>query len=288
MSRKKIIIISFIFILGIHFEAYPLSLTIKTQNIYNFTLNVLRDMDVMIKNFQGKDTSDKFSKIKEKFNSAAEEYFGQNYNSAYEKFKTINTEIFEVLADLSKLYIDRTKKILDSTSKDTFGILIEFGPNSSYIPYFKKPFDPLKGVKPYNENFTEKDYHFFTDREVMKKYLEFGYKNYHLSKRIYEDPDMELLIKKKNRTMKSITYIISRYISVIETCRIAKQYGIEIYKIRKVHDYGDILRKYNISTTQLTPIFDDRIPEEFKVDAIDNRKLLFSIEKERLNKNLKK
>ena len=38
----------------------------------------------------------------------------------------------------------------------------------------------------------------------------------------------------------------------------------------------------------MTPIFDDRIPEKFKVDAIDNIGLIFKIEEERKKKKMDK
>ncbi len=46
-----------------------------------------------------------------------------------------------------------------------------------------------------------------------------------------------------------------------------------------------ILLKYGIDHRVMNayPIFDDRIPEDYKVDAIDNQKLTFQIEKERMN-----
>jgi hypothetical protein len=84
-------------------------------------------------------------------------------------------------------------------------------------------------------------------------------------------------------TSKNLEYIINRYIDVIKFCRRAKQYGIEIYKIRRVNQLGDIIRKYDLNQKQLVPIYDDRIPKDYKVDAIDNMNLLYSIEKQKLN-----
>ena len=59
-------------------------------------------------------------------------------------------------------------------------------------------------------------------------------------------------------------------------------YGLEIHKILNINKLGDILRKYNLTAQRLNPIFDDRIPEDYKLDAIDNKKLIYSLEKKRL------
>jgi len=59
---------------------------------------------------------------------------------------------------------------------------------------------------------------------------------------------------------------------------------IEIHKILKAHEIVAIQNKYGIKGNTLEPIFDDRIPEEYKVDANDNMSLVHSIEKSRLQK----
>ena len=88
----------------------------------------------------------------------------------------------------------------------------------------------------------------------------------------------------KKMTSKNMDFIIQSYINVISLCREAKQYGIEIHKVRKVHETGNILAKYNISGSELTAIYDDRIPKEFKIDAVDNMELVYTIEEERIKK----
>jgi len=55
----------------------------------------------------------------------------------------------------------------------------------------------------------------------------------------------------------------------------------------KVHQLDTIQRKYGLESNKLDPIYDDRIPEEFKVDANDNISLVHSIEKARLEKKVK-
>ena len=83
---------------------------------------------------------------------------------------------------------------------------------------------------------------------------------------------------------------IDSYLNIISYCRQAKQFGIEIHKILKVTQTVTILNKYeiNLTTMQKYPIYDDRIPEDYKVDAIDNYNLVFLIENERLAQLKKK
>ncbi len=286
MGRRKlltlIIFFSFIFTTG---NLYSVSTYEKTRMQYRFILSTLRQLDTMVKNFPGDGMKENFTEIKKKFQFAGEEYFGRNYTSSYEKFKTINMDLGKILEKLSRKYLDRAKAILDSTSKESFDILIEFGRDSAYIPYFRKPFDPLRGVKPYNENFTARDFHLFFHREMISSYIELGYKNYHRANNMFKDQDLDYLKKKKAKTIKILNFIVQRYMDIIQVCRDAKQYGIEIHKLRKIHQFGDILTKYNLTSRTLSSIFDDRIPEEYKVDAIDNEKLLFPVEKEKFKKN---
>ncbi len=281
ISKKTgFIILLLLFSINIHSK----SAYYKTREVYTFTLNIMREIDTVIKNFPGNGNKDDFDKIKIQFQDAGETYFGQDFVSAYEKFKTLNDNLSQLLKKLAKLYLDRSKMILDSASKDSFNILIEYGPNSSYLPYFNKPYDPLRGIKPYTKDFTEKEYHYFFDREIIKSYLEHGYKKYQHSKDLFNDPELEVLKNRKVRTMKIINYFIKRYMDIISSCRQAKQYGIEIHKILRIHMLGDILSKYNITNKMFTPIYDDRIPKDFKVDAVDNIKLLYTVELQRLEK----
>jgi hypothetical protein len=286
MGRIKLItliIISSFFFISIN--AYSVSTYEKTKKQYRFILSTLRKLDTMVQNFPEDGMKDDFAEIKKKFQFAGEEYFGMNYTSSYEKFKTINTDLGQMLEKFSKKYLKRAKAILDSTSKGSFDILIEFGRDSAYIPYFRKPFDPIRGVKPYNENFTVRDYHLFFHREMISSYIELGYKNYHKANKMFLDEELDYLKKKKAKTIKILNFIGKRYMNIIQICRDAKQYGIEIHKLRNIHQFGDILTKYNLTSRTLSSIFDDRIPEEYKVDAIDNEKLLFPVEKAKFKKN---
>ncbi len=263
---------------------HSISASVKADKDYRMTLEVIRKIGTVISNFPDLDKNKDYDKIKALFKSAGEDYYGRNFTEAVIKFSSLKKELIALLDQIAQNYLSRTKSILDSTSKESFDILVDFGKDSSFAKYFHKPYDPLKGIKPYTKKYGPSDYHFFYDREVIERYLKEGYMTYHFSKKIYEDPEIAVLKAKKKMTAENMNYIIKRYIFVIQFCRQAKQFGIEIHKIRKVNEIGKILRKYDLSGGKLTPIFDDRIPEKFKVDAVDNLKLLHSVETKRLER----
>ena len=279
---SAIISVSFMFLTT---NAFSVSATVKAERDYQYTLGILRKLQTSIENFSTEEKKSQYDKIKNQFNSAGEDYYGRNFINAVIKYKALKTDMIPFIEAIAKEYLDRTKMILDSTAKDSFDVMVDFDKNSSFGRYFHKPFDPLKDNKPYNDKYTSSDYHLFKDAKQIENYLKEGYSYYHYSKRLFEDPEIELLKNKSKKiTSKNLDYIIDRYINVIKFCRHAKQFGIEIHKIRKINDLGNIMLKYDLNYKKLSPIYDDRIPNDFKVDAVDNLNLLYSIEKQKLNK----
>jgi len=282
---KKII---FIIIIGIILssvtEVFSISSSVKSQKDYRYTLDALRKIKIMVKNFPSEEKNKLYDNIQDLFESASEEYYGQNFVSSHIKFTTVKSRLIILLELIASEYMQRSKSILDSTSKKSFNILMDYGKNSAYASYFKIPFDPLKDVKPYNDKFQAKDYHFFRDKETIERYLKRGYKRYHATKKIMGNSDFIFLKNKKNKKPKTINYIISSLMDVIYLCREAKQYGIEIHKLLKIELFGDIRTKYRIQKKNINPIFDERIPKDFRIDAIDNMMLLYSVEMQRLEK----
>jgi hypothetical protein len=172
----------------------------------------------------------------------------------------------------------RTKEILDSISKESFDILIQYGKSSGLAAYFKRPYDPVYDSKPYNP----KNYHLFHNKQRIETFLKNGYKKYKDAVDYYNDPEIKILLKKKNLPSKNLNYIIERYMAAISLCREAKQLGIEIYKIGITQHELEAPEQKPARTHTLgqfvDPIYDQRIPDKYKVDANDNLKLIHSIE----------
>ncbi len=260
------------------------SSAVKSQEDYVFTLDVMRSLKVIVENFGDPDQLKKYDEIKSQFTSASEEFYAQNFVSSYQKFYNLKERIVTLSEIVSEMYIKRTKEILDSTTKDSFDILLKYSRSGGLIKYVKKPFDPVFGIK----NYKEEEYHFFQDKEIIERYLRNGYKKLQDARNVLNDQDFQYVKNKKTRTSENLDFIITRNMKAISDCRLGKQYGIEIHKIIKVHLIGEIQKKYNLPNIPLDPVFDDRIPEQYKVDANDNLRLIHAIEKERLKAVAKK
>ncbi len=283
-GKKLVFTCAIVLLLAVYSSpALAVSASVKTQFDYIFTLDALRNIRIFIENFGTDQQKTKYEEIKKLFNDASESYYAQDFSASHQKYFGLKERLAELLENIADSYLKRTQEILDSTSKNSFDVIIKYGKNSGLRKYLTMPYDPLEGVKAIKED----EYHFFYDKEIIETYLRTGYKRLQVARNIYNDPDLKIIKDKKNRTSANMDFIIESYWKTISICRVSKQYGIEIHKILKVNMVGDILRKYNLSSGALSPIFDDRIPEDFKIDANDNIRLIHSIEKERLTKKTK-
>jgi hypothetical protein len=261
-------------------QSFAISSAVQSNQDYIFTLGTVRHIQIMIENFGDDELRKKYTDIKSSFREAGEAFYAQDFQGSGLKFKKVKTELISLLEILDDLYLKRTKEILDTTSKEAFNILIEYSKESGLASYLKKPFDPLTDKK-----LIEPDkYHLFRDREKIAAHLREGYKKYDRAKIISEDQDLLYLKKKRNLNVKDMNQIISSYTELIFLCREAKQNGIEIYRLLNVNEVGRSMIKYNITHGSLVPIYDDRIPEKYKVDANDNIKLIHSIEQKKISR----
>lgn len=284
MHKHLSILFAIIIMLAIASTSFAISTAVKAQNDYFLTLSLLRQIRIMIENFGDDATKNKYQEIQTLFQTASEEYYGQNFDSSHQKYYKVKQELVALTDTLATLYINRAQQILDSTSKQSFDIMIKYDKNSTLKKYFQKPYNPVEEIKPYNPE----EYHLFFDRETIERYLKNGYRKLQEAKNIYNNQDVIYLKSKKIIKHDELEFIIKQYMAVIDYCRLAKQYGIEIHKMVKVHQLDTIQRKYGLASNKLDPIYDDRIPEEFKVDANDNMSLVHSIEKARLEKKTQK
>ncbi len=286
MKLLKFTVILITTLILIYSDASAISVSVRSSKDYSYTTKILREMKPMIANFKTDENQKAMDSLMKNFEEATLEHYGTNYDSSAMKYYNLKLEIIKTLESLCTQYLDRTKEILTATAADNNAveIFVEYDKNSGYSTYFNRPFDPLRDVKPYNEKFTAKDFHFFYDAQKVESYLRDGHFNYNEAKRFFNDPEIAFIKSRKRIKSDQLNYIIDKYIYTIQFCRTAKQLALEIYKLKNEFNTLAIQDKYALRKDQITPIFDDRIPEKFKVDAIDNEKMLYYVELERRKK----
>ncbi len=286
MKRFNIAILTFFSILLIYIDATAISAAVRSSKDYKLTTGVLREMKPMVTNFKTDSIQKTFDDLMKKFEEATLEYYGSRYDSSSIKYYNLKLELIKALEILCDIYQKRTDEILKATAADNSAVevFITYDKHSGYATYFNRPFDPTKDVMPYDDKFTAKDYHFFWDSEKVESYLRDAHFNYNEAIRIINDPEIVFFKSRKKMTHEQINYIVDKYVASLQFFRTSKKQALEIYKLKNEFNTGSIQDKYGLRKDQITPIFDDRIPDKFKVDAVDNSKLLYPIELERRKK----
>ncbi len=270
--------------------SYALSTAAKSENDYVYLMRHLRDVQVVIENFASEQQRKKYEDITGEYRNASVDFyahdfvfFDKNTKKYRMKFYQVKLKLSELLDDMAKTYIERTSEILRATSKDSFSILIKFT-KGGYAKYFTRPVDPISKVQG-DKIYKTEEYHLYQDKSTIEEYLRKGYKALSDAKIIYNHPDMETIKAKAEKNHYDVKYMVDGFLDIINLCRQSKQYGIEIYKIIRKNNIYAMQRKYenyNIPITNPDPVFDVRIPENYKRDANDNIRLVHSHELKKL------
>ncbi len=294
MRFKKIILL---ITLLIPHSIYPVSNAVISNQEYRKSLEILRELNIIISNFGTDTEKENLKKIRDNFQIAAQRHYGRHFinisSLTYKKEKSseketsidlfydLKLQLIDLYSELSQFYIFRTQEILDSIAKETVDIIVEYGRGGGRSKYFfSRPIDPLKDNKPYDAD----KFHYFRIRATIEEYLDCGYRNLEDAQKVFDDVDYIYIMSKDKKTNKELSFILQKHRDAIKLARQGKECGIAIYQTLYTHKMSEILYKYDVSSHKVTqfPIYDDRIPEPYKVDATDNRKLLFSVEKQRI------
>ena len=269
---------------------FALSTAAKSEDDYVYLMHHLRDVQVMIENFANDQQKQKYADVTSDFRNASVDFYGHNFiffdknaKKYRMKFYQVKLKLSELLDEMAKSYIDRTSDILKNTSKDSFNILIKFN-KGGYAKYFTRPVDPVSKVEG-EKIYKSSEYHLYHDKSTIEQYLRKGYKMLEDARRIYDHPDMLTVKAKAEKNNYDVNYMVDGFLNVVKFCRQSKQYGIEIYRIIRKNNIYTVQKKfehYNISITDPIPVFDVRIPEDYKIDANDNIKLVHSHELKKL------
>ncbi|MFW6365021.1 MAG: hypothetical protein ACOC2H_00945 [Spirochaetota bacterium] len=268
-----------------------------SQKEYRYTLSLIRELNIIVQNFGTDEEREEYETIRRNFQRAAERHYARDFititalseqtaaidnsTTSVDLFYELKLQLLEMYSTMAAVYLARTNNILEGTAREATDILIEYGKGSGLAKYFfARPVNPRTDIKPYDAD----KYHYFRERATIEAYLHDGYKYLEQARNVYQDVDFQYIKTKDVKSTRDLTYMIEKHRAAIIICRDAKECGIAIYKILNLHDLDGILRKYGVNDQSVIrfPIYDDRIPEQYKVDATDNRNLIWTVEKKRI------
>lgn len=266
--------------------AHSLTVSEKAKIKRGQTLDLMVFLDIPLKNFKSEELDKDYAEIKKKFRASLTYYYEVNYLESYRGFLETLEMLEKLYEKISLNYIDRTTQILQNAAETIVGVEIEFHKRANKNTLFGRDRIAPKEKQMYDP----KEFHFtYTKRDIASN-LEMGYNILTDAKMIRQramDVDKFLEEDKEldpDTRLKRVEY----YRGVINLCRQAKQNAIqafrlinkhEVYKVQEQFKNNFYAKEYN-----LDPVFDPRIPNQYKVDASDALNRLHS-EEERIKLN---
>ncbi len=244
-------------------------------------------MNVPVQNFGTDKQKNSYKIIKQDYQRALTFYFEEDYLKSYKMFVKVRTGLETLYSQMSIVYINRTREILDDISNKWFDIHIEYGRDTQMVGYMLKDITPSSEAVFYDP----KMFHFVYDKYIMERNVKQASQLLGKAKKLRK---MAISIAKYFKPADPLTpetpridmlrlEMLRKYQGVISLCRYSKQNALSAYKAfnrnliydtKKFKDNPYFLPK-NIDSD---PIFDTRIPGVYLVDANDILNRIHEIE----------
>lgn len=254
-----------------------------------------------------------YNEIKRIYQEGLVYYYERNFVNAYNRFLDAQGRMEQVMEAVSQSYLDRTEVMLrdaiekknpnDMSDYSVTDISVEMGPSSKIRRDMKMKREAPSETRRYDP----RQFHYVMAKHEIEKNMEMGY-NVLGSAR---EARMKALMVDKNlaphqkiephhRRMR-----IEFYVSSIQLCRQAKRNAENIFALKYPYDNYALLNpsgkseklkdkagevpeiagsKMNWSKNpfvfpkDLNPVFDLRLPEAYRRDAVDTRNLVYADE----------
>ncbi|MDH5720811.1 MAG: hypothetical protein OEZ13_09390 [Spirochaetia bacterium] len=237
-------------------------------------------LEVPIANFGSQEQKDKYEEFKAMYTKALSLYYEENYVESYKQYLQIEEELEKSLEVLSAQYIERTERMLSEVLNDVVDVNVKFNARSDFAQRTKKD----REVKTQPRQYNHLDYHFTYDRRSIYNSLDYGYKDLRDAKKIRQGAiDIEKHLEEGQKiTPRHRKERIEKYMVAIKLCREGKTKVINIYQLKNRNDIYSVQTQYRenpyLLEKKLEPVFDTRIPDQYKVDANDNYSRIHQVE----------
>lgn len=244
------------------------------------TLDLMVFLEVPLKNFQTPELEKEYAEIKAKFRASLTYYYEVNYLESYRGFLETLVLLEKLYEKLSLQYIDRTNQMLQKAAQTIVSVEIEFHKRAIKNTLFDRDRLAPKEKQMYDPT----EFHFtYTKRDISSN-LEMGYNILTEAKEIRQmamDVD-KFLEEDKEMDPNTRLRRVEMYRAVINRCRQSKQNAVQAFRLINKHEVYKVQdqfkNNYYAKEYNLDPVFDPRIPDQYKVDASDSLNRLHSEE----------
>lgn len=260
-----------------------------------------------------KDRVKQYNEIKRVYQEGLVYFFEGSYINAYNRFLDSQRRTENLLEGLSQSYLDRSEHMMrdaieqkDSNSEEDLPIVdisIEYGPNSKMRKDFTQDRESPKEQRRYNPRL----FHYATNKYHIEANMEKGYNTLGKAREVREEALMidAALPKHRKTTPDHVKKRIEYYLATIRLSRQAKENAYFIFQLKYPYDNyalqnptgktekrdeknGEVPaldgKQMNwaenpyLTLKDLHPIFDLRVPTEYRRDAVDARSMVYNEE----------
>lgn len=245
----------------------------KDKRIEN--LHYLVFLEVPMKNFGTDAQKEKLKEIKKDYTKGLSFFFEGDYLQSYLDFITVQKKLEKLYEELSLNYITRTTELLQDSNSKVVDITIKYHKKSERVKRFLRDRD-VSRKPPELQPYDPQNFHLTYHKKPITDNIELGYKRVGDAKRIRQQAmDVEKYLENNKKLTPSMRKMrIEHYMAAIRLCREGKLNAIKVYQLISANE------NYTVQTTykdnyysvekRLNPVFDQRIPEKYRIDANDS------------------
>ena len=282
-SVKVIILASMFFGYAGSVAAIPPSQKAKEKTAENQRFIV--GIEVAIANFATDEQKKEYEVIKDEYLAGLSLFLETNYVDSYKTQLAAQKKLEKLFEQLSLDYIERTSTMLQRVIKNFVELRVKFDNKSELVRRYGVDIDPAD-----DRSYDPTEYHLTYDRHTIFRNIQMGYERLSDARRIRKGGiDLEKWFEEgKEPDPRYHAMRIERYLAAINICRKSKLNVVKIYQLLNRNDIYTVQTEERDNRfaveSNLPPVLDPRIPDEFKKDASDAKNLVHDIEKAKTGK----
>jgi hypothetical protein len=252
--------------------AYAISAAEKAREKIEEDRQYIYALEIPIRNFGSTEQKNDYNATKSQYMVGLGYYMQANFVNAYKELLEAQVKLDKLYEKVSMDYLERTTTILQELVKNMVEIDIEFNKESDLVRRYKTDRQAPKEKVYYDP----KRFHLVYDKKVISRNVTMGFKRLGEAKNIREEA---VTIKdKKYEEGQTVDpgiyrYRLASYLNVIDLCREAKKNAFQTYQLINRNEIYPIQTQFRgnrfAHESNLLPVFDPRIPDNYKVDASD-------------------